>query len=425
MNKTNKTHWHRLLGVLLEKLLTPIGITVQCDVKVMVNPPEADILLLRCDHPQWTKQQQTHLPDGIRDSKAQHHLLEFKYTESVNADALMQTLGYDFFYKRSHKLTATQVQSYLLSAKTPQAHTLQQFGYELGAHKGVYHSQHALLNRVTLIVLNELTAQPHNAAVKFFCSRRKEKQKAFQVFKTEKQGNLSFSLNWFLNGLWNIWFSNTDEGAEQMHTGEITPEMLIAMGKKMEQSLLALIPVEKRLEGLSIKKRLEGLSIKKRLEGLSTKQRLDGLNPQDIFERFKPSERLAGLNARQRLEGLDIKQRLDGLDAKQRLDGLDAKQRLDGLDAKQRLDGLDAKQRLDGLDAKQRLDGLDAKQRLDGLDAKQRLDGLDAKQRLDGLDAKQRLDGLDAKQRLDGLDVKQRLDGLSIAEIQAYLKQLK
>jgi len=35
----NKTRWHRLLGSLLEQLLIPVGISVQCDVKVMVNPP--------------------------------------------------------------------------------------------------------------------------------------------------------------------------------------------------------------------------------------------------------------------------------------------------------------------------------------------------------------------------------------------------
>jgi GH24 family phage-related lysozyme (muramidase) len=40
----NKTRWHRLLAALLEQLLTPVGVSVQCDVKVMVNPPEADIL---------------------------------------------------------------------------------------------------------------------------------------------------------------------------------------------------------------------------------------------------------------------------------------------------------------------------------------------------------------------------------------------
>ena len=82
-SKINKTRWHRLLGTLLEYLLTPVDISVHCDVKVMVNPPEADILLLRRETAQWTEQQRLRLPDGIRNTRAQHILLEFKYSESV------------------------------------------------------------------------------------------------------------------------------------------------------------------------------------------------------------------------------------------------------------------------------------------------------------------------------------------------------
>ena len=42
-----QTQWHRLLGQLLEELLTPVGITVLTGFPIMTNPPEADVLLLR------------------------------------------------------------------------------------------------------------------------------------------------------------------------------------------------------------------------------------------------------------------------------------------------------------------------------------------------------------------------------------------
>jgi hypothetical protein len=45
------------------------------------------------------------LPDGIRNSKASHILIEFKYTESFNEKALQQALGYDFFFKRAKELS--------------------------------------------------------------------------------------------------------------------------------------------------------------------------------------------------------------------------------------------------------------------------------------------------------------------------------
>ncbi|RLC07897.1 MAG: hypothetical protein DRI57_25070, partial [Deltaproteobacteria bacterium] len=97
--KPQKTRWHRLLGRLFRELLVPTGILVYTDVPVMGDPPEADILLLRKKRSRWTEEQRSRLPDGIRDSRATHILIEFKYTESVNRNALIQTLCYDYLYK--------------------------------------------------------------------------------------------------------------------------------------------------------------------------------------------------------------------------------------------------------------------------------------------------------------------------------------
>ena len=86
--KKKKTSWHRLLAKLLELVLSPFGIDVQPDVSVMTEPPEADILLLRRKTSSWTAAQRARLPDGIRDSKASHILIEFKCTQSFNEEAL-------------------------------------------------------------------------------------------------------------------------------------------------------------------------------------------------------------------------------------------------------------------------------------------------------------------------------------------------
>ncbi|QTA90974.1 hypothetical protein [Desulfonema magnum] len=97
MEKQPKTRWHCLLGKLLEELLVPVGISVYTEFSVMSEPPKTDILLLRRETSGWSPEQAERLPDGIRDSRAEHILLEFKYTESVNDNALRQTLCYDFF----------------------------------------------------------------------------------------------------------------------------------------------------------------------------------------------------------------------------------------------------------------------------------------------------------------------------------------
>jgi len=102
-SKTSKTRWHQLLGKLLEELLVPVGVKVLTDVSVMSEPPKTDILLLRKEHRRWIKAQLERLPDGVRDCRAKHILLEFKYTESINENAFLQALCYDYLYRCTHK----------------------------------------------------------------------------------------------------------------------------------------------------------------------------------------------------------------------------------------------------------------------------------------------------------------------------------
>ena len=115
------TRWHIILGGMLEELLTSVKITVKTDFHIMSSPPKADILLLRRNTRGWTKEQLVRLPDGIRDTKADHILVEFKYTESVNKAAIAQTLAYDTFYKRvNQNLDVKRIQTFILSSATPQ-----------------------------------------------------------------------------------------------------------------------------------------------------------------------------------------------------------------------------------------------------------------------------------------------------------------
>ncbi|WP_349646238.1 hypothetical protein [Candidatus Parabeggiatoa sp. HSG14] len=97
----------------------------------MTEPPEADILLLRRQTAQWTAAQRALLPDGIRDSNSSHILIEFKYTQSFNENALQQALGYDFFFKQAKQLPDNDLQTVILSAKTPRTETLELLGYFL------------------------------------------------------------------------------------------------------------------------------------------------------------------------------------------------------------------------------------------------------------------------------------------------------
>ena len=179
----SKTRWHILLGSMLEDILTPVGIRVITDFPVMSEAPECDILLLRKERKVWSEEQRNRLADGIRDCGASHILIEFKYTESVNENALLQTLGYDYFYRRTQNLAGHDVGTFLVSSKTPERETLRVFGYSRSDRTGVYRSENRLLKRISLILLNELSDEPHNAFLKCFASRKKEKASAFDSLR--------------------------------------------------------------------------------------------------------------------------------------------------------------------------------------------------------------------------------------------------
>ncbi len=220
-----KTQWHELLGKLLKDVLSPVNIHVSTEVRVMSESPKVDILLLRRDEPQWTAAQFALLPDGIRDTKASNILLEFKYTESLNDEAVQQTLGYDFFYRQHTDLSRDQVRSFLLSAKKPQHSTLKKLGYQSTAHPGVYRSQFRLIRHMILLSLNELSNEPHNAFVKCFASHLQEKEKAFNLLDKMDSNLLPKPLRWFIEGLKGLWFT-LKKGEDKMV--ELTPEQITA-----------------------------------------------------------------------------------------------------------------------------------------------------------------------------------------------------
>ena len=129
--KRKRSNLHRLLGEIFKELLTPLNIIVDTDFPVMSDPPEADILILSKEKAGWTPEQLKYLPDGVRDSYADHILLEFKYTESINHLAIMQALAYLFFYTSHRDMRVEEVRTFLLSSKTPVRETLDRFGYVL------------------------------------------------------------------------------------------------------------------------------------------------------------------------------------------------------------------------------------------------------------------------------------------------------
>lgn len=249
-----KTLWHRLLSRLLEIVLSPVGITVLSELPATSNPPQIDILLLRRDDQAWTPQQLSRLPDGVRDRQAAHHLLECKFTESLNEESFQQALTYDYLYRQSQQLAATDVQTYVISAKTPSSLNLQAWGYAVEQHKGVYVSQLPLLKRVVILVLNDLSNEPHNEFLRLFASRKQVRQSALQVLLRHQWTKWPAEFWMLLFGLQKVYQL---EGVSMPKN--LNLEDVLELGEEMRQQVIASATPEERLRGLEPEERLHGL----------------------------------------------------------------------------------------------------------------------------------------------------------------------
>ncbi len=284
--ETGKTRWHRILGRLLEGLLPPVGVLVFTDYALMSESPKTDILLLENKGRRWTKRQKERLPDGVRDAKAGRILIEFKYSESVGKSAFAQTVGYDWFYKRAQGFKDHEVETFLISARTPRRNTLETFGYGPTENTGVYRSAHPLLDHIGLLALNELSDAPHNAFIKCFASRQKEKNSAFAVLR--KQFNqLDNDVRWVLEGLMRHWL--VVKGGLDMEA-ELTPEKVVELGKQFERAILESLTAEDFLEVMKPEDFLKVMKPEDILKALTTEDRLKGLGPEDRLKGLGPEE---------------------------------------------------------------------------------------------------------------------------------------
>ncbi len=271
-SQTGKTRWHRLLGRLFEELLVPVGVSVYTEFPVMSQSPEADILLLRKARGEWTPDQLARLPDGIRQSGEKHILVEFKYTESVGESAFRQIMGYETFYISSRKLTNHDVRSFIISAKIPSDKTLDEFGYRRTEKNGVYRSGNALLKKIAILSLNELSNAPHNAFVKCFASRKAQKKSAFDALRHQGLEAFHVRFQWFMEGLWHYWF--TVKGINMKPT-ELTPEQVTEFGRIWTETILASLPIEEVLARYK------------------PEEILSAFTPEEILSRYKPEEILS------------------------------------------------------------------------------------------------------------------------------------
>ncbi len=273
--------WHLIFGAFLARRYEPAQIQVEVEVSTTVFPPVMDILLLRREHlNQWSTEQRAVLPDGIRDTQANRIVIEFKYTESLDVGAVRQCLIYDELYCKNQSLEPHQVSSFLVCSKSPSRRKVANLGFRAGSHPGLYHHPCPVVERVNLIVLNELSNEPHNLAFKLFASKRDIRRQAFEQLNQNLEGVPDEAI-WFANMLE---INGLNKRDATMIT-EMTEAEIIRLGKRLSKSALRRQPIEDRLEGIPTQVILERIP---------TQEVLDAINPEELVRYLQhlPEEKL-------------------------------------------------------------------------------------------------------------------------------------
>lgn len=233
-----RTPWHQFLALVFEWSIGAEGVTVQSEVQISSEPPRIDVLLLRRESTVWTPEQLKMVPDGLRESSASDILIEFKYSESLALDTILQALGYEYFYRTSRGLKKGNTQIFVLCARTPQSERLAELEYVESDVKGVYISRSIYAAHVPLILLNEIEDAPHNAFVKAFASRKRQKTAAFRTLR--EFGNLSTKLLSMFEVLRVIEALPEDVKMTEL----LTPERVLEFTEELRKALLTHLPVD-------------------------------------------------------------------------------------------------------------------------------------------------------------------------------------
>jgi len=288
-----------------------VGIKVLAEVSIMSRPPEIDVLLLHNQVPP-TEAQRVRLGDAIRDSQAAHILIELKYTETITEVTLKKAMGYDAFYRESKDLKESELQTFIVSSKTPSSGVIKDAGYKW-SQKGVLRSSLPGFRTIPIISLNDLPNTPHNILFKIFASKRKQKIAAFDRIICSDRHLLGQKLEWQIAGLYRIMLDKEFAMTSELNTNDIEK-----LGRTYAKVLVNRLPVKDRLAGIPAAERMRDIPLAERLRDIPLAERMRDIPLAERLRDIPLVERMRGIPVAERFEGLSDEEILRFLEARRK-----------------------------------------------------------------------------------------------------------
>jgi len=280
--------WHRIFGAVLFDLFDGSSFTVELEKElslkqqfldvVIVQQTEADIILPK------------NLPDGL-DNLREHNLLTFKsHQESLNREAIFELYGHFVNYCKQaadQEITVNfdNCQLYAVTARKPEK-LFSQGNFQQVA-EGVYDYE-TLQCTTRIIVTGVIGSAAHNAIWQLFSGNEQQftqgarhygvsnmshselMRQLFRYYQQEELFPMAYSFEQFKKDLHEETLNSLTE-RERIQAMQMLPVEKRLEGISTEQ-LMARVPTQKRLEGIPPKERLEGIPPEERLEGLSVEE---------------------------------------------------------------------------------------------------------------------------------------------------------
>jgi hypothetical protein len=297
-----RTWWHPLLARVVHYLS---GDTYEVQQEMVVGqlPLRIDLGLL------WTNQRD--LPDAMKramavlaDRMTPYNLIEFKApTDSLTDGDMSAFLGCAclFFSQQREPIDHEDVSLFILAPAVTAGcrKELARLGLGLAQDEpGVYRVNNPLFR--TWLVDLTVVGQHHPLLALFSPMILKDPEPIIRALIESGYGHLVYYVLQQIQQ-----FQCEGEQFAMQHTAV---EHLDEVSEALKASVIAAIPAEDRLRGLSAEERLRGLPPEERLRGLPPEERLRGLPPEERLRGLPPERIVDYLTAEGRLGQLDKNQ---------------------------------------------------------------------------------------------------------------------
>ncbi|HKI38096.1 MAG TPA: hypothetical protein VKA46_39955 [Gemmataceae bacterium] len=258
---------HRLFALSWIDFFQGTAVRVETEMDLSLKQQFLDIVLIR----KGPEPIPWRLPDGFEDLGA-HNLLTFKsFQEALDGWSLLELVGHYVNYRKQSSpsfgnlLPESDYRLYAVCVRFP--HNLAQQVPLTSVRPGVYELR-VVTVVIRIIVASQLPQEEQNALLHLFTSRDelvRYGQAHYQPHSTE--------MSTVLLQLFKTYREDPD-----------MPDTLKEFARKTIKELLASMPPEERMEGISLEERMEGISLEKRMEGIPGKERAKGLSADDLAE---------------------------------------------------------------------------------------------------------------------------------------------